>query len=385
MEFLGMTIDTCEMKLSVPITKLVKVQREAHQILRKEYWPARKLAATIGLMNSVCKAMSPGMLMTRFLLANLTDALLKNRNNWDTTKVKIWDTSKEELRWWAEEMSKYNGRPFQQSMTEITIQTDASETGWGGVCGDTSYSGSWSDSDYSPSSNMRELKAISKVIQATGDCVKNKKILVLSDNITAIANVVKEGGNNNTDYIRELKDLYWLIKSLNCMIVMRHIPGRNNVFADAASRRIFKDEYVLKQQAIDQIIRQWGRPSIDLFATSENHIVRKFFSWKADPRASATDAFSQSWNEEKLPYAHPPIRLIPKVIQKFKEERIKRMILVLPHWPSLPIWPRIMSQKRDQIFLPRNCIMGPPNHRLSIQNPPMIAILLQSQQIETHI
>ena len=45
---------------------------------------------------------------------------------------------------------------------------------------------------------------------------RNKKILVLSDNITAIANVVKEGGNNNTEYIRELKDLYWLIKSLNC-------------------------------------------------------------------------------------------------------------------------------------------------------------------------
>ena len=55
----GRLIDTCEMTLSVPQEE-VKVQREARQILRKDNWSARKLAATIGIMNSVCKAMSPG-------------------------------------------------------------------------------------------------------------------------------------------------------------------------------------------------------------------------------------------------------------------------------------------------------------------------------------
>ena len=261
--FLGTLINTGEMTLSVPQEKIKKVQREARQILRKDNWSARKLAATIGIMNSVCKAMSPGMLMTRYLLANLTDALLKNKNNWDTTRVEIWDTSKEELRWWVEDMIKYNGRPFQQSATEMTIQTDASETGWGGVCGEFSCSGSWSDTDFSPSSNMRELLAIQKVIEAMKQKVKNKKLLIMSDNTTAIANVVKEGGNSNTEYIQRLKDLYWLFKSLNCTIVMRYIPGKNNVFADAASRRNFKDEYYLKQHAIDQIIQRWGRPSVD--------------------------------------------------------------------------------------------------------------------------
>src|SRR6202022_4573480 len=121
LEFLGMMVNTCDMNLSVPPSKIIKVQREARQILRKDNWPARKLAATIGLMNSVCKAMSPGMLMTRCLLANLSEAFISNRCNWDTTRVKLWNTAKEELLWWSEEMTKYNGRPFRQVMTEITI------------------------------------------------------------------------------------------------------------------------------------------------------------------------------------------------------------------------------------------------------------------------
>ena len=64
------------------------IQREARQILTKDTWSARKLAATIGIMNSMCKAMSPGMLMTRYLLANLTEALKSNGINWNTTQVK---------------------------------------------------------------------------------------------------------------------------------------------------------------------------------------------------------------------------------------------------------------------------------------------------------
>lgn len=377
LEFLGTMVNTCDMNLSIPASKIMKVKREARQILHKDNWPARKLAGTIGLMNSVCKAMSPGMLMTRCLLANLSQALIANRCNWDTTIVKLWDTAREELLWWSEEMTKYNGRPFKQATTEMTIYTDASEIGWGGVYGTKSYSGSWSNEDYSPSSNMRELRAIQKVIQVMKEDVKDKKLLILSDNITAISNVIKEGGNNNVEYIQQLKDLYWLIKQLNCTVVMRHIPGQKNVFADAASRRSFRDEYYLRRFAFDQIVQRWGRPSIDLFATSENNMLPRFYSWKADMKTLAIDAFAQTWNRERLPYAHPPIRLIPKIIQKCREEGIRELILILPNWPSLTFWPLIMQHMKDQIPLPKNCLGGPPHHRLSIQNPKMIAVLLE--------
>ena len=61
------------------------------------------------------------------------------------------------------------------------------------------------------------------------DVMKDKRLLIMSDNITAVANVVKEGGNNNIKYIQQLKELYWLMKS--------------NIFADTASHRNPRDEY----------------------------------------------------------------------------------------------------------------------------------------------
>lgn len=378
LEFLGSVINTRNMNLSVPKVKMDKVRREARQILCRDNWPAKKLAATIGLMNSICSAMSPGMLMTRYLLANLTKALAENAYDWNSTRVKLWEASKEELAWWIEEAQGYNGREFSQPKTELTIFTDASEHGWGGICGPNSCSGSWQDTEYSQSSNMRELMAIRKVIEALQHTARGKRLLILSDNITAVANVVKEGGNRNTEYIHQLKILFQTLKRLDCSIVMRHVPGKSNVFADAASRRVFKDEYHLSQRAVNQIIQKWGSPSVDMFATCENKIVRKFFSWKADPGAAALDAFRQAWTEESLPYAHPPVRLIPQVIQKFRAEQVSKMILVLPHWPSLPIWPSLMELKREHLVLAPNCLVGPPNHRLAMQNPRMIALLLQA-------
>ena len=99
-------------------------------------------------------------------------------------------------------MTKYNGRPFQTIDDRDDHTHGCIGSGMGWYMWEISCSGSWSDTDYSPSSNMRELKAIHKVMQATRDVIRDKKILILSDNITAIANVVKEGGNNNIEYIR---------------------------------------------------------------------------------------------------------------------------------------------------------------------------------------
>lgn len=376
LEFLGLLVCTKSMSLYVTPPKITKIQREAKQILSKGQWPAKKLAATIGLMNSVCKATSPGILMTRFLQANLTEALNTNNNNWKSTTVHLWETAKEELRWWKDDFKAFNGRPFKMPTIECTIYTDASQSGWGGVCGSDTVSGFWSETESSQSSNMRELRAIHKTVGALEKVIKGKKLLIRSDNMTAIANIAKEGGNQNPLYIQLLKDLYWELKRLNCTVVMRHVPGASNVFADAASRKLPRDEYSLNAQAIQMIKARWGIPTVDLFATNENTVVPRFFSWKPDPRAEAIDAFSQDWSKEPLLYAHPPVKLLAKILTKVEEEKIHRLILVLPQWTSLPCWPLVMSHMIDHVMLPKPCLTGPPRHRLEWTQPQMLAVLV---------
>ena len=152
-------------------------------------------------------------------------------------------------------------------------------------------------------------------------------------------------------------------------IVMRHIPGKNNVFADAASRRNLQGRILFEATCYRSNHQTMGK-TINRYVCDEREPYRsKVLLMEGGPESISNRCISQSWSKERLPYAHPPIRLIPKVIQKFKEERIKRMILVLPHWPSLPIWPTIMRHQERPDHTAKNCIMGPPNHRLAIQNP----------------
>ena len=41
-----------------------------------------------------------------------------------------------------------------------------------------------------------------------------------------------------------------------------------------------------------------GNPTLDLFASSINHQIDRYISWKPDPKVIAIDAFSLYWNTE---------------------------------------------------------------------------------------
>ena len=106
---------------------------------------------------------------------------------------------------------------------------------------DDSYSGSWTDSDYSPSSNMRELKAIRKVIMDQRDQEQTTADLIGQHDSSCKR--CKGRGEQQYRIHSAIERTIQADKELGCTIAMRHIPGKNNIFADAASRRNFKDEY----------------------------------------------------------------------------------------------------------------------------------------------
>ena len=54
-----------------------------------------------------------------------------------------------------------------------------------------------------------------------------------------------------------------------------------------------------------------------MFATRMSTQLPRFYSWKPDPLAEATDAFSQQWGQLKG-YANPPWCLIAKVLSQTK-------------------------------------------------------------------
>ena len=83
--------------------------RSEESIIAEPAWPLKKLAATIGLLNSVNRAMKTRHLMTRSLYADVRIALNSNPV-WDNRLIPISSEATEELQRWLASAHLFNGR-----------------------------------------------------------------------------------------------------------------------------------------------------------------------------------------------------------------------------------------------------------------------------------
>ena len=97
----------------------------------------------------------------------------------------------------------------------------------------------------------------------------------------------------------------------------------------------------------------FGKPDIDLFASRSNKKCNKYLSWKNDPLALATDAFTKSWRSYFF-YPFPPFSITGRILNKIKSE-VSRGILVFPYWLSHPFFPLCMSMLESEplVFKPK--------------------------------
>ncbi len=115
-----------------------------------------------------------------------------------------------------------------------------------------------------------------------------------------------------------------------------HIPGLLNRGADMLSRRrIPQGEWRLHPESVRMIWNLYGEAEVDLFATSENAHCPSFFSLSHSPLEG--DALIARWPTARL-YAFPPIKILPLVLCKIREERAS-VILIAPNWPNQPWFP----------------------------------------------
>ena len=81
------------------------------------------------------------------------------------------------------------------------------------------------------------------------------------------------------------------------------------------------------------LLRVWGNPSIDLFATSLNAKLPLYCSLVRDPQAVFEDAFRHPWDDLDL-YAFSPFALISRVIARIRKSSRVAVTLVAPLWPD---------------------------------------------------
>ena len=106
-------------------------------------------------------------------------------------------------------------------------------------------------------------------------------------------------------------------------------PGRS----PQPSRAIVGTEWSLHPRVARSLLRVWGNPSVDLFATSLNAKLPLYCSLVPDYQAVFEDAFRHPWDDLDL-YAFPPFPLIGRVIARVRESSRLAMTLVASLWPE---------------------------------------------------
>ena len=247
------------------------------------------------------------------------------------------------INWWLQESNVKKGQPLGQFRPDVTQE------------------------ETHLSINALELLAVLRAIQAQGRTWNQSKVLVVSDNSTTVAYINNQGGTKSMNCLDISYDLFHLVQQKGMILRARHIPGRLNRVADILSRKddIVNTEWTLCPRVVQDIWLIWGKPMIDLMATTFNHQLPVYVSPFPDPQAHAVDAMSLSWNGMDA-YIFPPWAMIQEVLIKLQSHQCI-LTAILPRWPNRPWFPLLMGSLIDNpIRLPsrHDIIKMPHNERV---------------------
>lgn len=344
--YIGVEFWTDRSLVMPPVDRVDKLQLLLTNLQDRHSCTARELLSLIGLINSVMAFVSLGRLKLRPLQWYLRDRYSPVSDPLTKQILLDWDVLRETFQTWQDVNWLRRGVPMHQPAPDLTLVTDASSLGWGGYLGNQEISGCWDRDHHSLHINYLEMKAVQLCLEHFEATVRNRVVLVLTDNTTAVHYINKQGGTHSRA-LNELtmQLLMWCQEKAICLIA-RHIVGSLNVLADHLSRaQIDPKEWILSSRVTNEIFRQWGTPQVDLFANRWNFRIPNYVSPCPDQDAWAVDALSIPWTG-LVGYAYPPGILLPKVLMKMEEEPCE-LILIAPLWPTRVWYAKLLSLCTD--------------------------------------
>lgn len=200
------------------------------------------------------------------------------------------------------------------------------------------------------SSTAREMVGFPRILQQAGvrfpELLKGAAILVIGDNQGAVA-ALNKFSSTTPDIAASLREIFELCLSLDFDIIAQWRPREELQEEDALSRVPDASDWGLSSKTLALIIKAFGSPHVDLFASDAWHVASVFVTPRYMPGCTAVDALNQDWRDlvprGELAWLFPPVRAICKVIQKeFRTDAI----LVVPEAPTTNWWVELLSMKK---------------------------------------
>ncbi|XP_061480325.1 uncharacterized protein LOC133383498 isoform X1 [Rhineura floridana] len=330
---LGAMLDTLQAMVFLSPDRITAITSIARSLMQQTSADVMLLSRTLGMFISTIHIVPWARAHTRPLQWTLLP-FQKDIASSNHRKVRLSPALRLSFRWWTKVQHLSKGTSFREPRRTV-VTTDASLIGWGAHCNSQYVQGVWPNAERSRSINWLELKAVHLALCHFQSLFPLHHVLIRTDNTCVKSHLNRQGGTRS----RPLQDLaslifVWAEQHLQSLKA-EHLRGILNVTADWLSRQqVFPGEWKLHPAIFHRLQCRFGALSVDLFASSHNCQLPRYFARYLDSTAEAVDALTTPWPDGLL-YAFPPIPLLAKTLRKARIERAQ-LVLVAPFWPRRP-------------------------------------------------
>lgn len=234
--FLGIEVDTEEMILRLPSQKLKDLQELIKSWMSKRSCCKRDLQSLAGKLQHACKVVKPGRTFLRRVFELLKGVSKKHHH------IRLNAAIRSDIIWWHTFLATWNGKAMIQNVAVygggVEVFTDASSSIGCGAW----WSPRWIQLKWPQGGKFEELpitqKEVLPVVLACavwGDQWYGKQVTAHCDNEAAVA-VLNSGYSRDPQIMHLLRCLFFIKAYFQIALRVVHIPGVDNVIADAISR-----------------------------------------------------------------------------------------------------------------------------------------------------
>lgn len=242
MEYLGIIIDSKNMRTEISQTRLEDTLIELSKWCNRTSCTKRQLLSLIGKLTFISRVVRHGRTFLRRLIQ------VSKSVQYLHYKIKLTKEARADIRWWQNYLPTWNGISIIDGSkwltnSEICLTTDASDVAIGCV-----YKSEWFfvkfEDEYvyikEKSINWRELYAIVKATATWCEALHTKKVIFYCDNLS-IVYILQSGCSKDPDIMKLVRALFFIAAQYQIEYTAKHLPGIMNTDADNLSRLKIQD------------------------------------------------------------------------------------------------------------------------------------------------
>ena len=247
MTYLGVMFDTEAMTMQVPPDKLAEIKAEINIWARKTTIIRRDLQSLLGKLFWVAKVVR----YARAFMGRLLQQLRTLAGTKDTTKVKLNEEARKDLRWWSRYLDHFNGiqmivneDPFALQLDQMLDRPfdlcagDATPVGGGAWYGDKFWCRKLPLHLQDPSLgiHLKEFWVLIVSSRLWGDSWSGRSVVIWCDN-DAVVDTITYRKPKDTALLSLLREFLYIVVMKKFFPVVRKIGTKENFLADFISRR----------------------------------------------------------------------------------------------------------------------------------------------------